>query len=228
VNSRKNGLLCPEGFWAQHRPIELTAAHYINERWIAKPANVLDNDLPIHTAAAYVVTTSERARDLRQKPVFVLGHAGAATIDGDECYELQPHGAIETLEEAEERSASTAKKVYEASGLTYREIQFENFYDGFGLFHVFHLEGFGFAGVKRGEGLDFYQTDISINGPNPVSPSGGNIGCGRTRWWMHSDSIQQIRGTAGARQIRIPAEVGISGGFEPWWSNFIVWSKHPS
>lgn len=228
VNSRKNGLLFPEGFWAQNRPFALTEDDYNNERWIAKPANVLDNDLPIHTAAAYIVTTSERARDLRQKPVYVLGHAGAATIDGDECYELQPHGAIETLEEAEERSSATGRKVYEAAGLTWRDIQFENFYDGFGLFHVFHLEGFGFAGVKRGEGLDFYQTDISIDGPNPVSPSGGNIGSGRTRWWMHTDSIQQIRGTAGARQIKIPADVGISGGFEPWWSNFIVWSKHPS
>ena len=71
-------------------------------------------------------------------------------------------------------------------------------YDGFALFHQFHLEGLRFGGIKRGEALDFYQTDISIEGPNPVSPNGGNIGSGRTRYWMHTDSIQQLPGRAGA------------------------------
>ncbi len=71
-------------------------------------------------------------------------------------------------------------------------------YDGFTLFHVFHLEGLGFAGVKRGEALDLFEhEDISNEGPNPISPSGGNCGSGRTRFWMHTDCIQQIQGRAG-------------------------------
>lgn len=228
VNSRANGLMFPEGFFAQHRPDPLTAEDYLNAPWVAKPANLLDNDLPIHAAGAYVVATAERAKNMDSTPVFVLGHAGAGAVDSDGYHEVRPRSVIETLEEAEENAASTGRKVYEASGTTWRDLQFENFYDGFGLFHAFHLEGFGFAGVKKGEALDFFQTDISIHGPNPVSPSGGNIGSGRTRFWMHTDSIQQIRGTAGARQISGPADVGISGGFEPCWSNFIVWSKSPS
>ena len=65
------------GHWAQHRPEPITADDYNNARWVAKPANLYDNDIPIHTAAAYVITTAERARDMRQKPVYVLGHAGA-------------------------------------------------------------------------------------------------------------------------------------------------------
>ena len=90
------------------------------------------------------------------------------------------------------------------------------------------LEGSGFRGVGFGEALDFYQTDISIQGPNPVSPSGGNIGSGRSRFWMHTDCIQQIQGRAGARQITgITAEVGVSGGPMPLGGNFTVWGEAP-
>ena len=90
------------------------------------------------------------------------------------------------------------------------------------------MEGLGFAGVKEGEGLDLYQEDISIEGPHPVSPSGGNVGSGRTRFWMHTDSIQQIQGRAGDRQISIPAEIGVSGGPLPLYhADFIVWGASP-
>ena len=228
VNSRHNGLLFPEGYFAQHRNNEITVDDYVNSRWIAEPANLFDNDMPIHTAGAYVITTDDRARDLRQKPVYVLGHAGAGEVNGDSYRFNRSRGVMETLEEAEEFAASTGRKVYEAAGVTAGDIQFENCYDGFTLFHVFHIEGFGFAGIKQGEALDLFQTDISIHGPHPVSPSGGNTGSGRTRFWMHTDSMQQIQGRAGARQITIPANIGLSGGFMPFWSNFIVWSSTPN
>src|SRR5262249_36862304 len=76
VNSKANGLKMPEGYWAQHRPTPITTEEYLGSRWVAEPANLLDNDIPIHTAAAFLFTTAERARDLRQPPVYVLGHAG--------------------------------------------------------------------------------------------------------------------------------------------------------
>ena len=112
--------------------------------------------------------------------------------------------------------------------VTASDISFENLYDGFSLFHVFHIEGLGFAGIKQGEALDLFQDDISINSARPVSPSGGNIGGGRTRFWHPSDAIQQIQGRAGARQIRIPAQIGAAGGMTPTSSNFIIWSATPN
>ena len=227
VNSRRNGLLFPEGYWAQHRPEPLTADDYNDARWIAKPANLYDNDMPIHTAAAYVITTSDRARDMRQKPVYVLGHAGAGSQGGITNSGVKARSVVHTLEEVEASSASTGRKLVEAAGISASDISFENMYDGFSLFHVFHIEGLGFAGLKPGEALDFFQGDISIEGPHPVSPSGGNIGGGRTRFWNHTDSMQQIQGRAGARQIKVPAEIGVSGGFVPMWSNFVVWSATP-
>ena len=76
--------------------------------------------------------------------------------------------------------------------------------------------------------LDFYQGDISIEGPDPIMPSGGNIGGGRSRFWMHTDSIQQIQQRAGARQVTgVKPEVAVSGGPMPFGGNFTVWSATP-
>jgi acetyl-CoA acetyltransferase len=229
VNSRANGLLFPEGYWAQHRPVPLTIDDYLQAPLILKPANLLDHDLPIQTAGAYLITTAERAKDMAQKPVYILGHAGTAVVDGDFYGELPPRSIVDTLEEVEERTAATARKVYEAAGVKNTDIQFENTYDGFSMVHVYHIEGFQFAGIKNGEALDLFQTDISIHGPHPVSPSGGNIGGGRTRFWMHTDCIQQIQGRAGARAMTGIGSVqcGLSGAFATNWNNFIVWSSTP-
>jgi acetyl-CoA acetyltransferase len=218
VNEKRNGLMFPEGFFYQHRPDPLSVEDYLAARWVAKPANLFDCDLPIQIAVAYLFTTPERARDMKQPPVYILNHASDRT---------NVRSSVQTLEECEAAGDSTGRKLYEGAGITARDLSFENMYDGYTLFHQFHLEGLRYAGVQRGEALDFYQTDISIEGPNPASPSGGNAGSGRTRTWMHTDSIQQIQGRAGARQIRKRAEIGVSGGPTTTGGNFTVWSKYP-
>ena len=218
-NSRRNGLMFPEGYWAQHRPEELTPEDYLAARWIAKPANLFDNDIPIMVAASYLFTTADRAQDMKQKPVYILGHASSR----GSARSLTP-----TLEEVQAETASTGRKIFEAAGITVDDLSFENMYDGFAEFHQFHIEGLGYRGMKFGDALDFYQTDISIEGPNPVLPSGGNIGSGRSRFWMHTDCIQQIQGRAGARAVTgVKPEVAVSGGPMPMGGNFTVWSATP-
>lgn len=218
VNEKRNGLLLPEGYWAQHRPEPLTEEDYLSARWIAKPANLFDNDLPICVSAAFVFTTAERAKDMNQKPVYIFNHTRT----------LPAHrGVVSTLDDWHEAADSTGRKLYEGAGIKPSDLSFENMYDGFTEFHQFHLEGLRFAGVGRGEALDFYQTDISIEGPNPVSPSGGNAGGGRTRFWLHLDSIQQLQGRAGARQIHKKAEIGVSGAFFPDMNYSTIWSATP-
>ncbi|MDP6799174.1 MAG: hypothetical protein QF744_05010 [SAR202 cluster bacterium] len=218
-NSRRNGLMFPEGYWAQHRPERLTEEDYLVARWIAKPASLYDNDIPIMVSGAYLFTTAERAQSMKQKPVYILNHATSTT---------QPRSLTPTLDEVEEDTARTARKIYEGAGITAKDLSFENMYDGFSLFHRFHLEGLGYRGIKFGEALDFYQTDISIEGPNPVSPSGGNIGSGRSRFWMHTDCIQQLQRRAGDRQVTgVKPEIAVSGGPMPTGGSFTVWSATP-
>ena len=218
-NSRSNGLKFPEGYWAQHRPEVITPEDYKAARWIAKPANLFDNDIPIMCSAAYLFTTAERARHMKQKPVYILGHASNRG---------QARSFIPTLDEVEANCASSGRKLLEAAGITVDDISFENLYDGFPQFHQFHMEGIGYRGIQPGEALDFYQTDISITGPNPVSPSGGNIGSGRSRFWMHTDCIQQIQRRAGQRQVTgVEPVIGVSGGPMPTGGNFTCWSATP-
>ena len=164
---------------------------------------------------------------MRQPPVYVLGHASGGHGSGDSYTGFRARSTIHTLEEVQECAATTARRLYESAGISASDVQFENAYDGFSLFHPFWIEGFGFFGVKEGECLDFFQGDITINGPTPVSPSGGNIGSGRTRYWLWTDTIQQLQGRAGERQVKIDARLGVCGGPVPMFANFAAMSKDP-
>ncbi len=212
--------MLPEGYWAQHRPEQLTEEDYLAARWIAKPASLFNNYIPIMVAATYLFTTAERAKDMKQKPVYILNHASSKTT----ARSLTP-----TLDEVAAETARTGRKIYEGAGITANDLSFENMYDGFALFHQFHIEGLGYRGMKFGDALDFYQTDISIEGSNPILPSGGNIGSGRSRFWMHTDCTQQLQGLAGARTITgVKPEIAVSGGPMPMDGNFTVWSATPA
>jgi acetyl-CoA acetyltransferase len=219
VEERRNGLMNPDGYYTQHRPEMITTEDYLAGRWIAKPANIYDNDLPIQAALAVVFTTPELAQHHKPKPAYVISH-------GQTRPELQ--GVQPTLEQWERSTDRMGRILYEGAGIGPDDLAFENMYDGFTLFHQFHLEGLRFAarGEKRGYALDLYQTDISIEGPNPVSPSGGNNGNGRTRWWNHRDSILQVQGRSPS-QISRPAHYGVSGAHVPNSCDALIWGSSP-
>lgn len=215
IEERRNGLMNPDGYYTQHRPEMITREDYLAGRWIAKPANIYDNDLPIQAALGVIFTTPELAKHHKPKPAYVLSH-------GQTRPELQ--GVQPTLEQWERSTDRMGRILYDGAGIGPDDLSFENMYDGFTLFHQFHLEGLRFAarGEKRGYALDLYQTDISIEGPNPVSPSGGNNGNGRTRWWNHRDSILQIQGRSPS-QIKRPALYGVSGAHVPNSCDALIW-----
>jgi hypothetical protein len=83
-------------------------------------------------------------------------------------------------------------------------------------------------GVKRGDAFAFYAGDIRVEGPHPFSSSGGNLGTGRCRTAMYTDSIEQLRGTAGARQVRVRAETALAAFTTPSNGGWIMFGKHPS
>ena len=65
-----------------------------------------------------------------------------------------------------------------------------NPYDGYAPMTQFFLEAFQWHGVKRGDAFAFYAGDIRVEGPHPFCSSGGNLGNGRTRTAMYTDSIR--------------------------------------
>ena len=75
VNQHRNGLLTPWGYNASHNVPQLTIEDYVNSRFVLNPLRVWDCDRPVNASAAYLFTTAERARDMRQSPVYVLNHS---------------------------------------------------------------------------------------------------------------------------------------------------------
>ncbi len=92
----------------------------------------------------------------------------------------------------------------------------------------FFLEAFQWHGVKRGGAFAFYAGDIRVEGPYPVCSSGGNLATGRLRTAMDTDSIEQLRGTAGARQVRVRAETALAAFTTPSSGGWIMFGKSPS
>jgi hypothetical protein len=81
--------------------------------------------------------------------------------------------------------------------------------------------------VKRGDAFAFYAGDISVHGPHPFSSSGGNLGTGRVRSAMYTDSIEQLRGTAGKRQVKVRAETALAAFTTPPSGGWMMFGKHP-
>jgi hypothetical protein len=158
----------------------------------------------MNTVGAFVLTTAERARDMKQKPIYVLNHTDGRAGG--------PRSSQEVLADLEEWAAREARMMYEGSGLTARDVDIFNPYDGYTGMAPFRLEGFQWHGVKKGEAHEFFQgNNIRVEGPHPFSSGGGNLGNGRSRTAMYIDSIEQLRGTAGRRQVRVKAETAICG-----------------
>ncbi|HZM48532.1 MAG TPA: hypothetical protein VFC14_27210 [Burkholderiales bacterium] len=219
LNLRRNGLKTPWSYYALHEPHQLTREEYLNGRVIEEPLVVHDCDRPVNTCAAFIFTTAERARHLRQKPIYVLNHCQNNN---------RGRSSMATLEEHQAACASIARKMWEGSGLSAKDVDIFNPYDGYLTFTQQFLEGFQWHGVKWGEAHDFYADDIRVEGPHPFLSSGGNNGTGRTRSCLFSDSLEQLRGTAGARQVTVRAETAVAGCNTPDSCGFMMFSKHAS
>jgi acetyl-CoA acetyltransferase len=212
VNEHRNGLMQSWGFYALHGASGLNYEDYVNSRPIAWPARIWDYDRPVNAAGAFVITTSERSHDMRQKPVYILNH--------NEGRGGEARSSHMTMEDWEDGKARVARMVYEGSGLRPEDVDIFNPYDGFSVFLPFALEAFGWHGVKKGDAADFLKGDISVEGAHPFCSGGGNLGNGRTRTAMYIDSIEQLRGTAGRRQVTVKAETAVCAydpGLTAWY-----------
>ena len=217
MNLRRNGLLVPWGYYTLHETEPFTLEDYANGRLINAPLNIFDNDRPVNAAGCYVVTTAEKAKDMKQAPVYIWNHAE---------HQAAHRSSVQTLDEAQDWCAEEARKTLEGAGVAIGDIDIFNPYDGFTLFTQTWLEAFGWHGVKVGEALEFYKGDIRVEGPHPFLSSGGNSGTGRTRTAIFTDTIEQLRGTAGARQVTVRADMGIAGCVLPQTNGHVVFGKH--
>jgi acetyl-CoA acetyltransferase len=176
--------------WFYQRPI--TLEEHQSSRWIVEPVlRLLDCCQESDGGVALVVTTPERARDLRQTPAVITAAAQGAGDDGElmtSYYRPEITGLPEMR--------VVADKLWAESGLGPADIQTAFLYDHFTPFVLVQLEELGFC--KRGEAKDFATVEnLSIGGRLPINTSGGLLG----EAYIHgmngiTEAVRQIRGTA--------------------------------
>ena len=184
----------------------ITLADHQASKWIAEPLHLLDCCQESDGAVAMVITSSERARDLKQKPVIVKA-ASQGIADGQQSMTSFYRDDITGLPEM----AVVANELYAQSGLTPEDFQTAVIYDHFTPFVMTQLEEFGFC--KRGEAKDFVRAGMHARGGKlPINTHGGQLG----EAYIHgmngvAEAVRQVRGTA-ANQVADVHNVLVTAG----------------
>ena len=183
----------------KRRPISM--ADYLVSEPLVEPLRKLDCCLVSDGAAAVLVTTEERAADLRRSAVRILGHAQAHSLS---TYASPDH--FDSLP-----AARCGPKAFGGAGLTPADVDVALLYDCFTIAVLLQLEDYGFC--KKGESAPFVEGGrIGPGGSLPVNPSGGLLAEGYGGGMLHViEAVRQLRGEAGERQVP-DAEVALVAG----------------
>ena len=194
--------------WAQLNPRALmrdpmTFEDYHNSRWIAWPFHLLDCCLVTDGGGAFVITTAERARSLKKKPVWVLGAA-----------EGHDHSMISQMPSLTSLIArESGKKALAMAGLTHDDIDLAMIYDSFTYTALLTLEDLGFCG--KGEGPDFVKGQRTAPGGDfPMNTNGGGLSFTHTGMYgmfLVIEAVQQLREEVGERQVKDCKTVLVNG-----------------
>ena len=190
--SRKNGSRIPWSYWSG-RPLTVDA--YLADPQIHDPMCRYDCDIPVDGASVFILTSSERARDLPNRPVYISGYAVGTPAHR----RLNGHWPLEDIMEV---GTETCRRLWEAAGVGPGEVDLPQVYDGFSPLVYFWLEALGFCPVGEGHRLvSDGGIDSDTPGALPALSGGGALGNGR----MHGapqmlECYLQLSGRAGERQ----------------------------
>jgi acetyl-CoA acetyltransferase len=194
--------------WAQLNPEaaardDLSIDDVLGARMVSDPLTVRDCCLFNDGAAAVVMTRADRARDLRRPPVYVLGGAAAVT-----------HWEISSMPDLTVTGAAiSGKAAYAQAGVAAAEFDLAMVYDAFTITPILFLEDLGFC--PKGEGGRFVEDGaIAPGGRLAVNTNGGGLSCvhpGMYGLFLLVEAVRQLRGEAGARQLR-KCELAVAHG----------------
>jgi acetyl-CoA acetyltransferase len=187
-----------------HKTEPLTVSDVLKSRVITSPLHVLDCAIVSDGAAAVIVTRRDRSRDLKSRPVYLLGQGfGLRHSHVGEYKDITTTGAVESGAAAF-RSAKVARA----------DIDVAQIYDCFTITVIVELEDLGFC--PKGEGGRYVEGGrIRLNGELPVTTHGGLLSGGHPGlpggFFHVVEGVRQLRHEAGARQVR-DAELALVHG----------------
>ena len=181
--------------WAESNPAArfygrpFTVDDHQAAAWVAEPV-LRTNDCCLESdgGTAFVVTSAERARDLKSTPVEIVA-AARGMAHGSTLMQNYYGGHTDGLPDLD----VVAANVYQQTGLSSEDFDAAIIYDSFSPLVPMSLEALGYCG--RGEGIDFIADgNTSPGGRYPVNPNGGQIGEG----YLHGfngivEAVRQIR-----------------------------------
>jgi acetyl-CoA acetyltransferase len=189
VSTREWAALNPK---ARYRD-PLTIDDVVNSPMQASPLHKLDCCLVTDGAGAVVVTSAERARDLRKPPAYVLGAASGHT-----------HSMISQMPDLTVTAgADTGKRAFAMAGISPSDVDVLQTYDSFTITVLLALEDLGFC--AKGEGGPFVADGkLGPGGAFPAQTSGGGLSYthpGMFGMFLLVEAVRQLRGEGEARQV---------------------------
>jgi acetyl-CoA acetyltransferase len=181
----------------------ITVDDVLSSRMIADPLHKLDCCVVSDGGAAFIMTTADRARDLRQPPVYVLGAAAGQT-----------HWNISQMPDFTRVSAGPAgKAAFAQAGLAPDDVDMLMLYDSFTITVLLLLESLGFC--PAGEGGPFVESGrLRPGGALPLNTDGGGLSAchpGMRGAFLIVEAVRQLRGQAG--DVQVPdCEVALAAG----------------
>lgn len=185
--------------WAQmnpkafHHGKPLTVDDALKTRMIADPLRQADCCLRTDGGGAVILTTEERARDLRNKPVRVLGTGEAVS----HLHMTQWSDMPDLV------AAQSGRRALEQAGVTPRDINVLQIYDAFTIMVLLTLEALGFC--ERGASGPLAESGaLAPRGALPTNTDGGGLASnqpGMRGVFLLIEATRQLRGECGARQV---------------------------
>jgi acetyl-CoA acetyltransferase len=173
----------------------MTIADHQTSPLVTTPFRRFDCSLESDGAAAIVITSAERARDLARSPVHIAGFGEGHGNPPTSITQKRDMTQVEGIRTAGRRALAMA-------GVTPADIQCAQLYDGFTWFVIAALEALGFCG--HGEGGAFVEKGrIELGGALPVNTHGGLLSEAHVSGVNHVvEAVRQLRGDVGhGRQV---------------------------
>jgi acetyl-CoA acetyltransferase len=199
----------------------ITVDDVVASRLVADPLHKLDCCVISDGGGAVILTTAERARDLQQPAVFVLGAAAAQT-----------HWNIGQMPDFTTTAAATCgPEALGRAGITIADVDTIQLYDSFTITVLMLIEDLGFC--KKGEGGQFVaEGHLRRGGRVPLNTDGGGLSSshsGMRGIFLLIEAARQLRHQAGAAQVpecNIALACG-SGGFLSCIGAVVLGREHP-